>query len=134
MKYYNYSTETLQDILDNIEKIKKILEKRKKTIAKFKKNDVFIHKEEKGVTLYKIIEEPTNCWIHTKEISISPNETFCFNEDTGCDSVYLSKLEKFPNIELFDIIWELVLEKNKQVEIIENNLYTKIMELFNKNV
>lgn len=135
MEYYNYSTKTLQDILDNVEKIKKILEKRKKTISEFKKNDVFVQNDEKGITLYKIIEEPTNCWINTKEISLSPNETFCSDEDTaGCDSIYLSKLEKISNPELFDIIWSLILEKNKQVEIIENALYTKVMELFNKNI
>lgn len=133
MKYNNYSTESLQDIIENIGKIQKIIEKRKKTAIQLNIGDVYLSKKEKEISLYKVTRKLNSNQIYSKELFINPDHVDIYNDEYICDVAYLSTLIKIENIELFDTVWKMVEEFNKENKQRSLNLYNKINIMFNEN-
>lgn len=133
MKYNNYSTESLQDILENIGKIQKIIEKRKKTAIQLNIGDVYLSKKEKEISLYKVTRKLNSNQIYSKELFINPDHVDIYNDEYICDVAYLSTLIKIENIELFDTVWKMVEEFNKENKQRNLNLYNQINTMFNEN-
>lgn len=133
MKYNNYSTESLQDIIENIGKIQKIIDKRKKTAIQLNIGDVYLSKKDKEISLYKVTRKLNSNQIYSKELFINPDHVDIYNDEYICDIAYLSTLIKVENIELFDTVWKMVEDFNKENKQRNLNLYNQINTMFNEN-